>query len=128
MMNRFRFELLRWEIKKLEQICRVTRKTQKRTKFQSEFQSRLNQAKFESRHHLLVLCFFKGIPYKRVENSCRVPPNLHKIRKLIFEFSKEDIGHHFFRGELPQEWEDRLNEWLSDRGEDYGKVVLFAKN
>lgn len=128
MMTRLKYELLIWEIKKLEQICRITRKTRKRTRFQSEFQGRLNHFKSESRHHLLVLCFFKGIPYTRVENSCRVPPDLHRIRKLIFDYAKEDIGQYSFRGSLPQEWEDRLRHWMSYRGGEHGKVILSTKN
>jgi len=112
-MTRFRFELLRWEIKKLEHICRVTRKTHKRTKFQSEFQGRLNQAKREARHHILVLCFCKGVPYRRVENSCRVPPDVRYLKSLIYKYNREEIGwDNRFIGQLPPDWEKRLEEWF----------------
>ena len=115
-MNRFQFESLRLEIKKFEHICRVTRRTHKKSRFKSGFQAKLNEAKFEARHHLLVLCFFKGVPYRRVENSCRIPPNIWRLRALIFDYGKDDMQKPCFKGSLPNEWEGKLNEWLFCEG------------
>lgn len=116
-MSRLQFELLRLEIKKFEHICRVTRRTHKKSRFKSKFQMKLNDAKFEARHHLLVLCFFKGTPYRRVEHSCRVPPNVWRLRNLIFNYGKEDMEQPLIQGNLPKEWETKLHEWLFCKGD-----------
>jgi len=111
-MTHLQYELLKWEIKKWCSVCRITRKAHKRTKFQSEFQSRLNQAKYEARHHLLALCFFRGIPYRKVEPTCRVSPNFQRVRQIIFQYGQHKL---MYKGQLPLEIEEQFDKWLLSR-------------
>lgn len=126
MIGRTNYERLVLSVKKLEWACRLTRKTLKKSPNKSFFQKELNQRKKEARHHLLALCFFRGTLYCRVEQYCRVPPNIPYLRQIIYEYlsnSKKD-WRYITNGELPVEKD--LQFWL--KGDYNGKVVLPTKN